>query len=128
MSHKLSKGVRLTCFLEARMTHSGHHWWSSLVSLDSSHQYLFNNISGVIIKNLVCLWGLFISFFSLSLLSHLSLLNLVSNHFVIWKSCIWHLHDSRILDVICEYLNCIISLNIFWTVLFYHFFSYYARV
>jgi len=58
----------LICLRTACVAHSGHHWWPSLMSLDSSRWDLSNNIGCLIVKTLVCLWGLFLflCFFFLS--------------------------------------------------------------
>jgi hypothetical protein len=55
-------------FWTARVANFVHHLWPYLMSLDSSHRYIFNNTNVVIIRTSVCLNDLFF-YFSLSLLS-----------------------------------------------------------
>jgi len=75
----------LTCLWAACVSHSDHHWWPSLMSLDLSHRDLFNGTDSFIIGVSVRLKYLFFH------LSHLVLLNLVSSKLVNWESPVWHL-------------------------------------
>lgn len=111
----------LTCLWVTHVTCFSHHWWFSLMSLDLSHWYIYNGINGVIIEVLVCLQGIFLSFLFLSL-STLSLLNTVFFEFCNLKKFLDDICDSQITYIIRNSQNYIISLNIFYTILFYHFF------
>lgn len=72
------KVLGLTCLWAARMTNSNHYWWPFIISLDLSHQNLFNNTDGIIIKISIFRYAykifFFISFvfFSLSSLQSLN--------------------------------------------------------
>ena len=108
----------MICLSTARVTHFCHRWWPSLVSLNLSRRDLFNGIGGVIIEVSICLQNLFLSFLFLSPLSLYRILCLSILQFE--RVHIWPC-DSRITDVICDCLNCVIFLNIFCIMLFYYF-------
>jgi hypothetical protein len=56
VSHTIRlKVLGLTCLWATCVTCSGHNWWPFLVSLNSSHFDLSNNISDVVIEVLMCL-------------------------------------------------------------------------
>jgi hypothetical protein len=87
--------LKVTFFYAVCVAHFGRYWLPSLVSFDSSNQYLSNSIDDVITRVLV--WNLFFSFiFS---------------------------HNSRIIEVICRlskmcyfskyFLHCVILLIFF---------------
>jgi hypothetical protein len=109
----------LTCLWVARVAYFGHCLWLSLVLLDSSCWYFSNNTDNVIIRVLVCLWSFFFPFFSPSLSS---LYLILSFKFYNLKES-QMIHATRKSHVICDFLKCVIYLNILCTVLFYPIFS-----
>jgi hypothetical protein len=75
-----------------RVTHSNHHSWNSLMSLDSSRQYLFNGTYGTDIKFSMCLYDFFLFFFLLSLFYFLYLYCKLCRSIFNFDECrIWHL-------------------------------------
>lgn len=110
----------LTCLWAARVTCFSHHWWFSLMSLDLSQWYIYNDTNDVIIEVLVCLQGIFFNFFSLSTFS---LLNTVFFEFCNLKKFLDDFCDSQITYIIHNSLNYIISLNIFLYIVLSLFFS-----
>jgi hypothetical protein len=100
----------------AHVTHFGHHSWPFLVSLDYSCQYLFNSTGGVVIRDLMCLRGLFFLFLFFSFYC-----KLCQPIFNFREVCTWNL---RVVYVIYNSLNYAIFLNIFfYYVIFFDFLS-----
>jgi apolipoprotein N-acyltransferase len=78
------KMLGLAYFWAAYVAHSGYHWWSFLVSLDSFCQYFSNATNDIIIGVFVCLFFFYFSSY--------------------WI-CVFKNRKSQITDVICNFLN-----------------------
>jgi hypothetical protein len=52
--------------LAGNVTHSNHHWWTFLVSMNLSYQNLFEGSDDIVIWALMCLHNLFLYFFFIS--------------------------------------------------------------
>jgi hypothetical protein len=101
-------------------SYTDYYWWPSLMSLNSDTNNIF-------IEVLVYLQNLFHFFFLFFYLSPLSLLNPIFPILQLqFKRIADDTYVSRIINIICNFLNCIISLYISCIVLFYQFLFYNA--